>query len=87
MRILNKHRDIIPADAIYIGRGSKWGNPFIIGKDGDRAEVIEKYCHWICANTELLSHLHELVGHDLWCFCRPFLCHGDALMILLETEP
>ena len=28
---------------IYIGRGSKWGNPFVIGKDGSREEVVEKY--------------------------------------------
>ncbi len=28
---------------VYIGRPGKWGNPFEIGKDGNRAEVIEKY--------------------------------------------
>ncbi len=27
---------------VYIGRGSKWGNPFHIGKDGNRKEVIDK---------------------------------------------
>jgi hypothetical protein len=42
-RVLNKHHAGIPAGAVYIGRGSKWGNPFRIGRDGDRAAVIAKY--------------------------------------------
>ena len=32
---------------VYIGRGSKWGNPFRIGADGDRVEVIRKYNHQV----------------------------------------
>jgi len=46
-RILNKHTHSIPAGAVYIGRGSPWGNPFVIGRDGNRAEVIAKYEAWI----------------------------------------
>ena len=42
MKVLNK-RDAGASAGIYIGRGSAWGNPFVIGRDGDRAEVIEKY--------------------------------------------
>lgn len=41
--VLNKHCCGIPEDAVYIGRGSKWGNPFVIGRHGTRAEVIAKY--------------------------------------------
>jgi hypothetical protein len=82
--ILNKYRDKIPADAVYIGRGSRWGNPFIIGRDGTRQEVVEKYGVWICDNPKLLAHLSELVGHDLVCFCSPLLCHGNVLEILIE---
>jgi len=33
-RILNKHTHGIPAGAVYIGRGSPWGTPFVIGRDG-----------------------------------------------------
>jgi hypothetical protein len=29
---------------VYIGRGSKWSNPFELGKDGDREYVIDSYC-------------------------------------------
>jgi len=41
-KVLNKYKDGVPAGAVYIGRPSKWGNPFVIGKDGDREEVIAK---------------------------------------------
>jgi hypothetical protein len=40
-RVLNKRTDTHDG-AVYIGRGSKWGNPFVIGRDGTRAEVIAK---------------------------------------------
>ena len=46
-RVLNKHHSGVPARAVYIGRGSKWGNPFRIGPDGDRAAVIAKYECWL----------------------------------------
>ena len=42
-RVLNKHHAGVPAGAVYIGRGSKWDNPFRIGRDGERATVIAKY--------------------------------------------
>ena len=69
---------------VYIGRGSKWGNKFVIGKDGDRAEVIKKYREWILDNKELLSSLHELKGKVLGCFCKPKACHGDVLVELVN---
>ena len=69
---------------IYIGRGSKWGNRFIIGRDGNREEVIRKYRKWILNNKELLSSLHELKGKVLGCFCKPLACHGDVLSELVE---
>ena len=69
---------------IYIGRGSKWGNKFVIGKDGDREEVIKKYREWILSNKELLGSLHELKGKVLGCFCKPKACHGDVLVELVN---
>lgn len=35
-KVLNKHKDKIPPNAVYVGRPSQWGNPFVRGKDGDR---------------------------------------------------
>jgi hypothetical protein len=64
---------------VYIGRPSKWGNPFIIGKDGDRGEVITKYEIWLKSQHHLLAALPELKGKVLGCFCSPKPCHGDVL--------
>lgn len=86
-RVLNKHRDGIPAGAAYIGRPSKWGNPFAIGKDGNRAEVIEKYRLWLETQPALVEAAkRELAGKDLVCFCAPSACHGDVLVELVNGD-
>lgn len=69
---------------VYIGRPSKWGNPFEIGKDGNRNEVIERYKKYIINNKELIMSLKELEGKRLGCFCSPLTCHGDVLVELIE---
>jgi hypothetical protein len=84
-RVLNKHRAGVPADAVYIGRGSKWGNPFRIGRDGDRAAVIVMYERWLADQHHLLRALDELCSRDLICFCAPRACHGDLLLRLANT--
>lgn len=68
---------------VYIGRGTKWGNPFIIGKDGTRSEVIKKYAKWIQTQPHLMNSLHELEGKVLGCSCKPKACHGDVLLRLI----
>jgi hypothetical protein len=78
----NKYKSTAPADAIYIGRPSKWGNPFVIGKDGTRQEVVQKYKDYILTNQSLLSQIQELRGKDVVCFCAPQQCHGDILIEL-----
>lgn len=80
-RVLNKHRDKIPAGAVYIGRPSRWGNPFEIGEDGSREEVVAKYRTWLMAQPDLINAAQkELAGKDLVCFCSPKACHGDVLL-------
>jgi len=56
-KVLNKHRHGIAAGAVYIGHGSKWGNPFRIGVDGDRATVIARYATWLRDQRGLLRAL------------------------------
>lgn len=63
---------------------SKWGNPFKIGKDGTREEVIIKYRKWLLSNPELLKQLPELCGKTLGCWCKPLPCHGDVIKELCE---
>lgn len=69
---------------VYIGRPSKWGNPFIAGKDGSRDGVIKKYKRWILKQPELLNSLHELEGKVLGCWCAPKPCHGDVLIEIIN---
>jgi len=71
---------------IYIGRPSKWGNPFSIGTDGDRSTVIRKYREWIMQQPHLLKDIHELQGKVLGCWCSPQACHGDVLAELADKE-
>ncbi len=68
---------------VYIGRGSKWGNPYHIGRDGTREQVIQKYREYLCRKENLLDSLHELKGKILGCFCKPLNCHGDVLIELI----
>ncbi len=68
---------------VFIGRPSKWGNPFRIGIHGNRQEVIERYRIRLLAHPELLAQLHELRGKRLGCFCKPQACHGDVLVALI----
>jgi hypothetical protein len=70
---------------VYIGRPSKWGNPFEIGKDGTRKVVIEKYQNWIINQPDLMKDLPELRGKILGCWCKPQACHGDVLVRLANN--
>lgn len=67
---------------VYIGRPSKWGNPFQINVDGSRDEVIAKYREWLMEQNDLIESLPALKGKVLGCWCKPFSCHGDVLVEL-----
>lgn len=85
-RVLNKYRDPIPTDAVYIGRPSKWGNPFVIGKHGDRATVIALFEQYLLERPHLIAEAKaELRGRDLVCFCSPQACHGDVLLRIANS--
>lgn len=71
---------------VYIGRPSKWGNPFVIGPDGTREQVIEKYRQYLLTSPELLAALPALRGKILGCWCSPNPCHGDVLVAEAEKD-
>lgn len=71
----NRTHHTAPPDAVYIGRGSRWGNPFVIGPDGGRDQVIARYVAEVLPGL----NLEPLRGRDLVCFCYPKHCHGDAI--------
>lgn len=87
---------------VYIGRAgvvfinkqrypkhpSKFANPFKIGKDGTREDVIDKYKEYIInkinSNEISTQELLSLKGKQLGCWCHPEMCHGDILLDLIE---
>ena len=79
---------------VYIGRAGKgksgyFGNPFKIGEDGNREEVIQKYKAWfwnrVNKDVEFRNRVMELKGMTLGCFCHPKPCHGDVIIAWLEA--
>jgi hypothetical protein len=72
---------------VYIGRPSKWGNPFVIGEHGSRAEVIEQYRIYLQSHPDLVDAAQrELKGKVLGCWCAPLACHGEILAGIANTH-
>jgi hypothetical protein len=72
---------------IYIGRGSDWGNPYAIGFDGDRDEVIRKF-QYDFERGFLKSRKDDVLklkGKILGCHCKPAACHGDVIANYLNS--
>jgi hypothetical protein len=94
MKVVHFKRE--PYD-IYVGRPSKWGNPFTHIADkktaaqfvvSSREEAVEAYRLWITEGEgkHLLEDLPELKGKVLGCWCAPKSCHGDVLLKLIEEK-
>lgn len=75
-----------PPESVYIGRPSKWGNPFKLDKNQAREEVIDQFYEYVIENEELMASLYELREKDLVCWCAPLPCHGDVLLLLANTD-
>lgn len=87
---------------VYIGRPSKWGNPYshkdlvTAFKVDSREEAVAKYREYILGKPELLACLHELKGKTLGCWRagpggltvddKPFRCHGQVLIELIKEK-
>lgn len=66
---------------VYIGRGSKWGNPYPIVDYTNNKERITscKAYEGYFWDSGLWKHIDELKGRTLGCYCKPKRCHGDFL--------
>lgn len=82
MRVVHCKRE--PYD-IYVGRPTKWGNPFKLLREADRPAVLNAYREWIMRQPGLLAALPELRGKVLACWCAPKLCHADVLLELCNV--
>jgi hypothetical protein len=72
---------------VYIGRGTPWGNPFMVGHDGDRTALIDRYREYLEGNPELVARAREeLRGKVLGRWCKPEACHGGVLVELIEAS-
>lgn len=74
--------------SVYIGRAGRGeagplGNPFRLGRDGTREEVIAKFEEYARNNKAILALIKGLKRDDiLGCFCKPKPCHGDVIVKL-----
>lgn len=64
---------------VRIDRQSEWGNPFIMGEDGDRDTVVENFDWYLDRKPSLVKKLPTLGGMVLGCWCYPDRCHGDII--------
>lgn len=92
-RVVNIHRGA--RNYIYIGRPSKWGNPFSHQpgtlaefRVASREEAIDRYREWILSRPALVEAARrELRGKILGCHCKPKECHGDILAEIADSDP
>ncbi|WP_088348935.1 MULTISPECIES: DUF4326 domain-containing protein [Rhodomicrobium] len=75
----------MPENTVKVDRATRWGNPFIVGQDGSRAECVELYRALLAGQTcptcktpvaqqraardHVFSHIAELRGKNLACWC------------------
>jgi hypothetical protein len=74
----------LPPNTVLVDRTTKWGNPFHIGADGTRQEVVAKHRAWLPQQPELMASIGELKRRNLMCWCaeryvRRGLCHACFL--------
>jgi len=86
-KVVNKRKEKFE---VYIGRGSPFGNPFVIGVDGDRDEVIHKFdeyfCNKLATDSKFKLAVWELKDKVLGCYCKPQRCHGDIIANYVDGD-
>lgn len=86
-KVWNKRHKDAPADAVYVGRPTKWGNPYAMRNESDRERVCEAFEQHALKRLETDPHwLDPLRGKDLICFCAPKRCHAETLIRLANGE-
>ncbi|MDN3220725.1 DUF4326 domain-containing protein [Pseudomonas nunensis] len=76
---------------VYIGRGTLWGNPYQMGKEGTREEVITKFAYdfekrFLKLPEQFDVNIEKLRGKTLGCHCKPAACHGDIIANYLNSQ-
>jgi hypothetical protein len=66
-------------------RGSPLANPFRLGRDGNREEVLAMYRDYLLCRPDLLALLPEVRGRRLGCWCLPEACHAEVIAELADA--
>jgi hypothetical protein len=73
--------------AVRVDRGTRYGNPFILGEDGDRDDVCDAYrLHYLPHKPSIAERAGDLVGKVLICHCYPERCHAEYLVKLARES-
>lgn len=79
-------RPELPEPWIYVGRGTPLGNPFVVGRDGDRARCLALYRVHLhdriqAGDPAVLAELARITPETaLVCSCAPHPCHADVIV-------
>lgn len=89
MTVFNKSTSGLPLGAVYVGRPSKWGNPFAVGPGPrGRETALFRYRLFLLSRPDLVAAARqELAGKDLVCWCAPKACHADILARVAAGGP
>ena len=72
----------MPPGTVKVDRTTKWGNPFVVGKDGHAAQCVALF-----EQHAATLPVEELRGKNLACWCRSSgPCHADVLLSLANKE-
>ena len=86
MKVYNRHRDP-GVDAVYVGRGTPWGNPYELSATCNRYDSMTKYRKYVRERPGLQKLIREeLSGKDLLCSCSPAPCHAEVLVEVCNDE-
>ena len=86
-QVFNRYHRNAPPGSVYVGRGTPWGNPYVIKIHGDRETVCKLFEIYLKNRSHLIARIkRELKGKNLVCSCKPALCHGDTLL-KIANEP
>jgi hypothetical protein len=93
----------LPENTVCVDRSTKWGNPFVVGDHGTRAECVAHYRRLLsgyacvtcgpAVNLQMayramvIANRHELKGKNLACWCGAGPCHADVLLEVAALAP
>lgn len=89
-KVYNERNGDAPADSVYVGIPTVFGNPFTMHSEADRELVVKKHRDWLLSGQGRAPALvakvkRDLKGKNLVCWCAPLLCHADTLLEIANS--